>query len=187
MPHIWPGPAAAEHPPVWSALPFAIYLLTLAVVPLFLGRFWEKNRNKLVVALLACLPAAAYLIGSHQGHLLAESLKEYAAFLALLAALFCISGGIYLKGSLAGKPIVNGTFLLIGALLASVIGTTGASMLLIRPLLRANEKRLKKAHIVLFFIFIVSNAGGLLTPLGDPPLFLGFLRGVPFLWTLQLW
>jgi Na+/H+ antiporter NhaD/arsenite permease-like protein len=175
------------NPPAWSVLPFAAYLLVIAVVPLLLPHFWEKNRNKLIVALAAALPAAAFLLLSHGGHLLLDSLKEYVAFIVLLAALFVISGGVYLKGSLAGTPNINTLVLAIGALLASFIGTTGASMLLIRPLLRANEKRLKKTHLVVFFIFIVSNAGGMLTPLGDPPLFLGFLRGVPFLWTLQLW
>jgi len=179
--------AFADRPPIWSVLPFAAYLLVIAVVPLFLPHFWEKNRNKLVVALVAALPAAAYLLTSHGGHLLLDSLKEYVAFIVLLAALFVISGGVYLKGSMAGTPMVNTMFLGVGAVLASFIGTTGASMLLIRPLLRANEKRLKKTQIVIFFIFIVSNGGGMLTPLGDPPLFLGFLRGVPFLWTLQLW
>jgi len=179
--------ASVGQPPTWSALPFVAYLLVIAVVPLFLPHFWEKNRNKLVVALLAALPAAAYLLTSHGGHLLLDSLKEYVAFIVLLAALFIISGGVYLKGSLAGTSNINTMFLGLGAVLASFIGTTGASMLLVRPLLRANEKRVKKTHIVIFFIFIVSNGGGMLTPLGDPPLFLGFLRGVPFLWTLQLW
>jgi Na+/H+ antiporter NhaD/arsenite permease-like protein len=172
--------------PAWTVLPFAVYLLVIAVVPLFLPHFWEKNRNKLIVAIAAGIPAAGYLLSSHGGHLLVDSLKEYAAFIVLLAALFTISGGVYLKGSLAGTPLVNTAFLAVGAVLASFIGTTGASMLLLRPLLRANEKRMKKTHIVIFFIFIVSNGGGMLTPLGDPPLFLGFLRGVPFLWTLQL-
>jgi Na+/H+ antiporter NhaD/arsenite permease-like protein len=173
-------------PPTWSVLPFAAYLLVIAVVPLFLPHFWEKNRNKLIVAIAASIPVIVYLLTSHGGHLLLDSLKEYAAFIVLLAALFVISGGVYLKGSLAGTPLVNTGFLAVGAVLASFIGTTGASMLLLRPLLRANEKRMKKTHIVIFFIFIVSNGGGMLTPLGDPPLFLGFLRGVPFLWTLQL-
>jgi Na+/H+ antiporter NhaD/arsenite permease-like protein len=181
------APASTGQPPAWSVLPFASYLLIIAVVPLFLPHFWEKNRNKLVVALLAALPAAGYLLSSNGGHLLLDSLKEYVAFIVLLAALFTISGGVYLKGSLAGTPMVNTMFLGVGSLLASFIGTTGASMLLVRPLLRANETRLKKTHIVIFFIFIVSNGGGMLTPLGDPPLFLGFLRGVPFLWTFQLW
>lgn len=178
--------ASADKPPTWSALPFVGYLVILAIVPLFFSRFWEKNRNKLIVALTAAIPAAAYLLSSHHGHLLLDGLKEYAAFMVLLAALFVISGGIYLRGSLAGTPIVNTLFLAAGAVLASFIGTTGASMLLLRPLLRANERRYRRVHIVIFFIFIVSNGGGMLTPLGDPPLFLGFLRGVPFLWTLQL-
>src|SRR5262249_34859040 len=106
----------------------------------------------------------------------------------LLASLYVISGGIYIRGSLSGTPLANTGLLAIGALLASVIGTTGASVLLIRPLLRANHSRVATAHIVVFFIFVVSNCGGLLLPLGDPPLFLGFLKGVPFLWTLErLW
>ena len=180
------APESIGRPPVWSVLPFAAYLLVIAVVPLFLAHFWEKNRNKLIVAVAASIPVVAYLLTSHGGHLLFESLKEYVAFIVLLASLFIISGAVYLKGSLAGTPIVNTAFLAVGGLLASFIGTTGASMLLIRPLLRANEKRVRKVHIVIFFIFIVSNGGGMLTPLGDPPLFLGFLRGVPFLWTLQL-
>ena len=184
---VLPAPEPTGGPPTWTVLPFTLYLLVIAVVPLFFDHFWEKNRNKLILAVLASLPAAVYLLTSHGSHLLLDSLKEYVAFIVLLTALFTISGGIYLKGSLAGTPIVNTVFLAIGGLLASVIGTTGASMLLIRPLLRANEKRMKKVHIVIFFIFIVSNGGGMLTPLGDPPLFLGFLRGVPFLWTLQLW
>ncbi|MBI4616091.1 MAG: sodium:proton antiporter [Planctomycetes bacterium] len=119
-------------------------------------------------------------------HKLLESIKEYTAFIVLLATLFTISGGIYLRGSLAGTPLVNTIFMGVGAVIASFIGTTGAATLLIRPLLRANEKRRDRAHIVVFFIFIVCNGGGMLTPLGDPPLFLGFLRGVPFLWTFRL-
>jgi Na+/H+ antiporter NhaD/arsenite permease-like protein len=119
-------------------------------------------------------------------HLLVESLVDYFSFLVLLGALFVISGGIYIKGEFAGTPLVNTTFLAIGGVLSNLIGTTGASMLLIRPYLRANHKRQRNAHLVVFFIFVVSNIGGLLTPLGDPPLFLGFLRGVPFQWTLNL-
>jgi Na+/H+ antiporter NhaD/arsenite permease-like protein len=176
-------------PPVWSVLPFAGYLLAIALIPLFAHHFWESNRNKLVVAVLASLPVLAYLFAvetEHGLHWLAHSGKEYAAFIVLLGALYVISGGVHLRGSLAGTPVVNTAFLGIGAVLASFIGTTGASMLLIRPLLRANAARERKVHIVVFFIFIVANAGGMLTPLGDPPLFLGFLRGVPFLWTLSL-
>ncbi len=176
-------------PPAWSVLPFAAYLLAIALVPLFAGRFWESQRNKLGVAALASLPVLVYLLGvetQHGAHWLLHSAEEYVAFIALLGALFVISGGIHLRGSLAGTPIVNTGVLALGAVLASFIGTTGASMLLIRPLLRANAARERKVHIVVFFIFIVSNGGGMLTPLGDPPLFLGFLRGVPFLWTFRL-
>jgi Na+/H+ antiporter NhaD/arsenite permease-like protein len=175
-------------PPIASVIPFVAYLLVIALTPLFFARFWEKNRNKFILAVIASIPVVIYLLAGH-GHgpeWLLHSAKEYAAFIVLLAALFIISGGIYLKGSLAGTPLVNTFFLAIGAVLASFIGTTGASMLLIRPLLRANEARQRKMHIVIFFIFIVSNGGGMLTPLGDPPLFLGFLRGVPFLWTFRL-
>jgi Na+/H+ antiporter NhaD/arsenite permease-like protein len=176
-------------PPIWSVLPFAGYLLAIALVPLFAHRFWERNLCKLGVAVLASLPVLVYLLAvetEHGPHWLLHSAKEYAAFIALLGALFAISGGIHLRGSLAGTPITNTVFLGIGAVLASFIGTTGASVLLIRPLLRANAARERKVHIVVFFIFIVANGGGMLTPLGDPPLFLGFLRGVPFLWTFGL-
>src|SRR5689334_9286591 len=121
----------ASATPGWSVLPFAVYLLVIAVVPLFLGHFWEKNRNKLIVALVASLPAAGYLLLAHEGHLLLDSVKEYVAFIVLLASLFIISGGVYLKGSLAGTSIINTGFLAIGAVLASFIGTTGASMLLV--------------------------------------------------------
>ena len=184
-----PGPVEAiAAPPLWAALPFVGYLLIIALFPLFLCRFWEKNRNKLIVAVAAGIPAAAWLLLGHPcgAEWLLHSVKEYAAFIVLLGALFVISGGIYLRGSLAGTPIVNTALMATGAVLASFIGTTGASMLLIRPLLRANEKRQRKMHLVIFFIFIVANGGGMLTPLGDPPLFLGFLRGVPFLFTLRL-
>ena len=113
--------------------------------------------------------------------------EEYTSFILLLAALFSITGGITVRGSLSGTPLANTAALALGAVLANLIGTTGASALLIRPLLRANAPRERKVHIVVFFIFVVSNCGGLLTPLGDPPLFLGFLKGVPFGWTLALW
>jgi Na+/H+ antiporter NhaD/arsenite permease-like protein len=175
-------------PPLWTTLPFVAYLLTIAVAPLAFPHFWEHDRNKLVLGLIASAPVIAYLLlaAPHGVEWLHHALREYAAFIALLASLFVISGGVYLRGSLAGTPLANTTLLTVGALLASFIGTTGASMLLIRPLLRANEKRESRVHLVVFFIFIVSNGAGMLTPLGDPPLFLGFLRGVPFLWTFQL-
>src|SRR5215468_7255239 len=157
-------------------------------MPLVLARFWDHNRNKLAVTLAAALPVAIYLVAATPGgaELLADTAREYAAFIALLGALFVITAGIYLRGELAGTPAVNTAVLAVGAVLASAIGTTGASALLIRPLLRANAQRRHRRHVVVFFIFLVSNGGGLLTPLGDPPLFLGFLRGVPFTWTLRL-
>jgi Na+/H+ antiporter NhaD/arsenite permease-like protein len=170
-------------------IPFAAYLLSIALVPLFAHHFWESNRNKFVVAVAASVPVLVYLFAlepHHGPHWLLHSAKEYVAFIVLLGALFVISGGVYLRGSLAGTPLVNTGVIALGGLLASFIGTTGASMLLIRPLLRANAARERKVHNGVFFIFIVSNGGGMLTPLGDPPLFLGFLRGVPFLWTFRL-
>jgi Na+/H+ antiporter NhaD/arsenite permease-like protein len=173
--------------PIWAILPFTCYLLLIAVLPLVLGRFWEHNRNKLLLALVAGAPVVAYLVGRPGGAmLLFESCRDYVSFMALLAALFVISGGIYLRGAPAATPVINTSFLAVGALLASLVGTTGASALLIRPLLRANHGRSRLTHVVVFFIFVVANGGGLLTPLGDPPLFLGFLRGVPFTWTFRL-
>ena len=172
--------------PAWSVLPFAALLLCIAVLPLVAPHFWEKNRNKGILAALLGVPVAAW-IATLQPWLVVHAAREYVAFILLLGALFVIAGGIVVRGTLAGTPGLNSVLLGTGAVLASFIGTTGASMLLIRPMLRANSERRRKAHVVVFFIFIVSNAGGLLTPLGDPPLFLGFLRGVPFLWTLHLW
>ncbi|MFM8981019.1 MAG: sodium:proton antiporter [Planctomycetia bacterium] len=174
--------------PLLAVLPFVLLLLGIAVLPLVAHHWWESNRSRAIVSLGLALPVAGWLLvgPEHGAHWLAHSLVEYVAFLALLGSLFVITGGIYLRGSLAGSPGVNTAILAVGAVLASFIGTTGASMLLIRPLLRANERRERKTHIVVFFIFIVSNAGGMLTPLGDPPLFLGFLKGVPFAWTFGL-
>jgi Na+/H+ antiporter NhaD/arsenite permease-like protein len=176
--------------PTWTVLPFVGMLLSVAILPLAAPHFWEPNRNKGVVAAAFAVPLALYLVAAHGAagvHELLEKAKEYVSFIVLLGALFVISGGIVVRGSLSGTPLLNTTLLGIGALLASLIGTTGASMLLIRPLLRANAPRRRKVHIVVFFIFVVSNCGGLLTPLGDPPLFLGFLKGVPFEWTIGLW
>ncbi len=186
---VLPFLAATDAVPLAWAVPFALLLLCIAVLPLAKPHFWEHNRNKAIIATALSVPVVVWLLTgpSHGGHWLEESLLDYAAFIGLLGALFVISGGIYLKGSLAGTPLTNTAFMAVGGLIASFVGTTGASMLLIRPLLRANAPRERKAHIVIFFIFIVSNAGGLLTPLGDPPLFLGFLNGVPFTWTFRLW
>jgi Na+/H+ antiporter NhaD/arsenite permease-like protein len=168
----------------WVA-PFILLLLSIALLPLIVPRWWESNLNKGAISAVFGVPVVIY-VSQLDGHRLIETGIEYIAFIVLLAALFIISGGIYLQGSLAGTPSVNTITLAVGAILSNIIGTTGASMLLIRPMLRANERRRHQVHIMVFFIFIVSNIGGLLTPLGDPPLFLGFLRGVPFQWTLRL-
>jgi len=176
--------------PLLSLAPFALLLAAIALMPLFAHHWWESNRNKAVVSGVLAIPFAVWFVSSY-GERAAEAihhaLLDYLAFIALLGSLFVISGGIRLRGSLAGTPLSNSVLLAIGAVLANLIGTTGASMVLIRPLLRANEERHRKVHLIVFFIFVVSNCGGLLTPLGDPPLFLGFLKGVPFDWTLRLW
>ena len=171
--------------PLWSIAPFLVMLLCIAVVPLAAPKFWDKNINKLLVSIAVSIPVLAVILPGAP-HLLIDSMKDYLSFIVLLGALFVISGGIFIRGEYAGTPLVNTVILAIGAVMANLIGTTGASMLLIRPFLRANHARQHQAHLVVFFIFVVSNIGGLLTPLGDPPLFLGFLRGVPFQWTLTL-
>ncbi|MFN0196908.1 MAG: sodium:proton antiporter [Planctomycetaceae bacterium] len=184
------GLSMGERLPTWTVMPFVALLLCIAILPLAAGHWWEHNRNKGIVVAIFSIPVVLYFIstfGTDGVHELEHKLKEYISFIALLGSLFVISGGIYVRGSLSGTPLVNTGFLALGASIASIIGTTGASMLLIRPLLRANQSRKRVTHIVVFFIFVVSNCGGLLTPLGDPPLFLGFLVGVPFEWTLQLW
>jgi Na+/H+ antiporter NhaD/arsenite permease-like protein len=166
-------------------LPFALLLLGLALLPLFAARFWESNLRKLAVAAVLGMPVAYLYAGNHPAALV-HAFHDYVSFIVLLATLFVISGGVFLEGDLPATPRVNATFLGAGALLASFIGTTGASMLLIRPLLQTNRERRHVTHTVVFFIFLVSNIGGCLTPLGDPPLFLGYLAGVPFAWTLRL-
>jgi Na+/H+ antiporter NhaD/arsenite permease-like protein len=176
--------------PVASVLPFALLLLSIAVLPLVAHRWWESNLNKAKVAAVLAVPFAVWMLavyGAPAAHQVEETLLDYVSFMALLGSLFVISGGIHVRGSLAGTPSANTILMAIGAVLANFVGTTGASVLLIRPLLRANQTRKRQAHIVVFFIFVVSNCGGMLTPLGDPPLFLGFLKGVPFAWTLGLW
>ena len=172
---------------IWG-IPFAGLLLSIALMPLLAPSVWHHHYGKISAAwaLAFLLPFAAIhgapLAGSQLVHALVE---EYIPFIILLTALFTVAGGIHIRGNLHGAPGLNTAILAIGAVLASLMGTTGASMLLIRPLIRANDNRLSKAHVVVFFIFIVSNAGGSLTPLGDPPLFLGFLKGVDFFWTAQ--
>jgi Na+/H+ antiporter NhaD/arsenite permease-like protein len=176
--------------PLLSITPFALLLLAIAIMPLVAEDWWQHNRHKALVTAIISLPVAAYLVvvwGQEGGLLLEEKAMEYLSFIILLAALYVISGGIYLQGSLSGTPVMNTGLMALGAVFANLIGTTGASVLLIRPLIRANRLRRRKAHIVVFFIFVVANCAGLLTPLGDPPLFMGFLKGVPFEWTLRLW
>jgi Na+/H+ antiporter NhaD/arsenite permease-like protein len=173
-------PAAA-----W-ALPFAGMLLAIAVLPLAAKHFWESNLRKLAVAAALALPVLGLYLRARP-EALVDVAGDYVSFIVLLGGLFVISGGILLEGDLEATPRTNATFLATGAALASLIGTTGASMLLVRPLLQTNRERRHVAHTVVFFIFLVSNVGGCLTPLGDPPLFLGYLQGVPFLWTLRLW
>ncbi len=186
------GGLAAELSPLW-VVPFAGMLLSIALFPMLAHHWWERHRNQLLVSVGWSAPILAYLgylmaTGHHAheaSHSLLHAAEEYISFIALLGSLFVISGGILLKGDLEGKPTTNTAFLAIGAVLSNFIGTTGASMLLIRPMLRTNNQREYTRHIPLFFIFLVSNIGGALTPIGDPPLFLGYLRGVPFFWTLE--
>jgi Na+/H+ antiporter NhaD/arsenite permease-like protein len=172
----------------WWGVPFAGILLSIALLPLLAPQLWHHHYGKIAAAwgLAFLLPfAALFGVSSAASNLVHALLAEYIPFIILLTALFTVSGGIYIRGNLRGSPGLNTAILGIGAVLASFMGTTGASMLLIRPLIRANDNRKHVAHVVVFFIFIVSNAGGSLTPLGDPPLFLGFLKGVDFFWTLK--
>lgn len=174
--------------PLWSAIPFAGILLSIALFPLLAPQLWHHHYPKisLVWGLLLAVPFVWVYRGEAVHEILHMALADYLPFLLLLGTLFTIGGGIYVRGSFRGTPGVNTAILAVGTLLASLIGTTGAAMVLIRPLLRANAHRRSKTHTVVFFMFLVANIGGSLTPLGDPPLFLGFLRGVPFFWTLNL-
>jgi len=169
------------------AVPFAGMLLSIAVLPLVATRLWHHHFGKIALgwALLFLVPYALQHGAGHAGGVLVHTLAaEYLPFIVLLTALFTVAGGIHIRGNLHGSPALNAGLMAIGALLASFMGTTGASMLMIRPLIRANDNRRHVAHVIVFFIFIVGNAGGSLTPLGDPPLFLGFLKGVEFFWTV---
>ncbi|ASM78207.1 sodium:proton antiporter [Vitreoscilla filiformis] len=172
----------------WWGVPFAGMLLSIALLPLLRPIFWHHHFGKVAAgwALAFLLPfAVVFGPGAAFGVVGHTLVAEYIPFIVLLTALFTAAGGIYVRGNLHGSPLLNTGLLGIGAVLASLMGTTGASMLLIRPLIRANDNRRHVTHVVVFFIFIVSNAGGSLTPLGDPPLFLGFLKGVEFTWTLR--
>ncbi len=172
-------------PSVLWVLPFATLLLGIAVIPLAAPRFWESNARKLAVSAVLGIPVLL-LYAVHAPGAIAHTATDYVSFMVLLGSLYVISGGVLMEGDLEARPSVNTAFLACGALLASFIGTTGASMLLIRPLLHTNSERRHVVHTVIFFIFLVSNVGGCLTPLGDPPLFLGYLQGVPFTWTFRL-
>ncbi|WP_210486374.1 sodium:proton antiporter [Rufibacter aurantiacus] len=175
--------ATAPDVPGFLIAPFALLIGLIATGPIFFPGFWHHQFKKISVG-LGLLVLAYYLFVLHDTHLPVETLAEYASFAILLSSLYIAAGGIYINANANATPLINVGILLFGAIIANLIGTTGASLLLIRPFIRLNNHRIKPYQIV-FFIFIVSNAGGLLTPLGDPPLFIGFLKGVPFFWTLQ--
>lgn len=188
---------SAPEMPIYMVAPFVVMLLSIAIFPLVSKHWWEKNSNKLIVSAVLGVPMLGYLLyrafteGEAAAHFFLHKIEhalvfDYVPFIILLGSLFVISGGIMLRGDLKATPRVNAAFLAVGSVLASFIGTTGAAMLLIRPLLKTNSQRKHTVHTVIFFIFIVANIGGCLTPLGDPPLFLGYLRGVPFAWTFGL-
>jgi Na+/H+ antiporter NhaD/arsenite permease-like protein len=179
--------AQAMIPPLWASIPFAIMLLTIALGPLFFNHWWEHNKNKLIVSFALGIPTSIYMMMNGLGMNIVHNLIfDYVPFIILLGSLFVITGGIQFKGNLAAKPLTNTIFLAIGAIFASFMGTTGAAMLLIRPVINTNAERKYKVHTILFFIAIVANCGGLLTPLGDPPLFLLYLKGAGFTWFFSL-
>lgn len=176
-----------EQVTIWMLIPFAVMLLTIAIAPLVAEHWWEENRNKLIFTLALSIPTAIYLscngLGSNVVH---QLLYDYVPFIILLLALFVVTGGIRISGDICATPMVNTSILAIGWGLASFMGTTGAAMLMIRPLLQINQQRKYRVHTVLFFIALVANCGGLLTPLGDPPLFLLYLRGADFTWFMEV-
>ena len=175
--------------PLWLCIPFACLLLCIAIFPLVKPEWWEKNRAYAVIlwSLLFIIPfAIKYGAGTAAETVLDCIIGDYLTFIVLLFGLFCVAGNIKLEGSLAGNPKVNVVLLTIATLCSSWIGTTGASMLFVRPIIQMNSWRKNKTHIMVFFIFLVSNIGGCLTPIGDPPLLMGFSRGVPFFWSLRL-
>ncbi|TLU84711.1 MAG: citrate transporter [Chlorobium sp.] len=173
-----------HHPPVWLIIPFICLLLMISTGPLFYHQFWARHYARIAIGLGAFVAVFYGFMMENGGQVLMHTLQEYLSFIALLSSLFVVSGGIFIKIQRQATPVVNGIILFSGAVLSNLIGTTGASMLLIRPFLRMNKGRIKAFHVV-FFIFIVSNTGGALTPVGDPPLFLGFLKGVPFFWVIS--
>ena len=174
---------------LWFCIPFAGLLACIAVLPLVKAEWWEKYRPAVVAAwsLLFVIPfAVVYGAGAALESVLECILNDYLTFIVLLFGLFCVAGNITLEGDLAGSPRTNMVLFVIGTLLSSCIGTTGASMLMVRPVIKMNARREKRSHIMVFFIFMISNLGGCLTPIGDPPLLMGFSRGVPFFWSLRL-
>lgn len=171
--------------PAWT-LPFAAILLATGVLPIVAPRVWREPGKQAAIVVGLASPALLFLL-AREPAALGHALLEYASFITLLGALYVISAGVLVTGDIPATPAVNGAALLAGAVLANVLGTTGASMLLLRPLLRVNHARARRTHTFVFFIFLVSNVGGCLTPIGDPPLLLGYLAGVPFGWTLRLW
>lgn len=172
--------------PSWTALPFVALVLSMASLPLLLPHLWERRSFQALVVATCTLPVVFVLTQGGRQHELLHSVSGYITFITTLGALYVAAGGVFASADLKATPAVNVGFLLVGSLLASVIGTTGASVLVIRPLIRTNKQRKYTGHLVPFFILAVANAGGLLTPLGDPPLLVGFVGGVPFFWTLKL-
>src|ERR1041384_758488 len=175
--------SAVATPNPWMILPFGLLLVAIALAPLFFADWWSKHYHKVVCA-LGAITLGYYLFGLQAHQRVLHTAHEYVSFIALIGSLYVVSGGIHISVKGEATPFVNVIFLTIGALIANVLGTTGASMLLIRPWLRMNKYRIT-AHHVVFFIFIVSNVGGCLTPIGDPPLFLGYLQGIPFWWVAE--
>ena len=173
---------------VWLLIPFIVMLLSIAIAPLIAGHWWERNTNKLFYVLVISVPTAIILMANHLGEeLWHQVVYDYLPFIVLLTALFVVTGGIRIHCSSVATPAVNTTMLFLGYTLASFVGTTGAAMLLIRPLLEMNNDRVHKMHTVFVFIALVANCGGILTPLGDPPLFLLYLRGAPFSWFMEMY
>ncbi len=176
-----------DYLPVYTAIPFTLMLASIAILPMFAEHFWENNRNKLLVSLILGIPTAVWLIlNGMTSHVEHSILFDYIPFIILLGSLFIITGGIFIDADFLATPKNNLLILATGGLLASFMGTTGAAMLLIRLLLHTNKQREHKTHIIIFFIFIVANCGGILTPLGDPPLFMMYLRGASFFWFFSM-
>ena len=174
---------AVSDPNPIMILPFGVLLGLIALAPLFFLHWWEKHYPKVALA-LGATTLSYYFFRLHDYHTVMHTAEEYISFICLVGSLYVVSGGIHMKIKGEATPLANVMFLLFGAVIANVLGTTGASMLLIRPWIRMNKYRITAHHIV-FFIFIVSNVGGCLTPIGDPPLFLGYLKGIPFWWVLE--